>query len=302
MAEFAAPEPAEGEVLVRVEAAALSQLARAQAAGRHYSGATPPFVPGIDGVGRTQDGRRVYFAFPRAPWGSMGEFTTVNAKHIVPLPDGVDTVNFAALANPAMSSWAALTARAGFKRGESVLINGANGASGRLAIQICKLLGAARVVATARNETARNELLALGADAFISLSQPPDRVVSEVSREMAAGIDVVLDYLWGAPAGQVLEGIASAAKSSGAHRLRFVNIGAQAGASLSLASFVVRSTGVELIGSGLGSLSMVSLVEAVAALAAALKDQPLEIDVLGVPLQGVNEHWVTETRSRLVFI
>jgi NADPH:quinone reductase-like Zn-dependent oxidoreductase len=302
LAEFDPPVVAEEEILVRVEAAALSQLARGQASGRHYSSGVPPFVPGADGVGRTEDGRRVYFAFPRAPWGSMGEFTTVDRRYVVPLPEHVDSVAFAALANPAMSSWAALTKRAEFRRGESVLVNGANSASGRLAIRISRILGAGRVVATARNEAARAELLALGADAFISLNQPPEQVASEVSREMAEGIDVVLDYLWGPPAKWVLDGIASCAKSFGARRVRFVNIGELAGATMTLTSHPLRSTQVELIGSGIGSLPKQSLVDSVAEVVAAMKYEPLEMSALVVPIHEVSKHWVSDTKSRLVFM
>ncbi len=301
VAEFDAPVARDGEVLVRVDAAALSQLARGQAAGTHYSSGTLPFVPGADGVGWTENGQRVYFAFPRAPWGSMGEFTTVRKDHLVALPAYIDSVAFAALANPAMSSWAALSRRAGLVRGETVLINGANGASGRLAIRISRILGASRVVVTARSESARAELLALGADAFICLAQGREQVVAEVSREAVEGVDVVLDYLWGHPAEWVLEGVASAAKHARPHRVRFVNVGALAGPSMTLAPSTLRSAPIELSGSGLGSLPTSTLVDAVADIVAALETESLHIPVTGLSIDGVSEYWRTDTKSRLVF-
>ncbi|MGH8466375.1 MAG: quinone oxidoreductase family protein, partial [Pseudomonas sp.] len=175
--ELDAPQALPGEVLVRVRAAALSQLVRAQASGKHYSsGKTLPLVPGADGVGLLADGSRVYFAFPRAPIGAMAEVVAVDARNVVAVPDGIDDITAAAIANPGMSSWAALQERAHFKPGERVLINGAAGTSGRLAIQVAKHLGASRVVATARNPAVEAELRALGADDFIRLDQPAEQL------------------------------------------------------------------------------------------------------------------------------
>ena len=81
-ADFAEPAAGEGEVLVKMRAAALSNLVKGQASGRHYSsGGVLPFVPGADGIGRLEDGQRVYFAFPTAPFGSMAERTVVAAAN-----------------------------------------------------------------------------------------------------------------------------------------------------------------------------------------------------------------------------
>ena len=165
--DFAEPIAGAGRDRITVTAAALSPLARARAAGAHYSvsGAFPAVV-GVDGVGRLDDGRRVYFLLPRAPWGAMAEFAVAPATQIAPLPDGLDDVTAAAIANPGMSSWAAFKERAKLEAGETVLINGATGSAGRLAVQIAKHFGAKRVIATGRNVEA---LQALGADATIAL-------------------------------------------------------------------------------------------------------------------------------------
>ena len=127
---------------------------------------------GADGVGQLEDGTRVYFAFPRAPVGAMAERVAVRGDLTIPLPANLDDITAAALANPGMSSWAALTERCDFRPGESVLINGATGASGRLAVQIARHLGAGRIVATGRRAQMASALTALGADAFIPLEQP----------------------------------------------------------------------------------------------------------------------------------
>lgn len=300
-AEFAAPTPGSDEVRVTVHAAALSQLVRAQAAGRHYSAGAPPFVPGADGVGTLDDGRRVYFAFPPAPVGAMAEQVAVRAECTVELPDTVGDVTAAAIANPGMSSWAALTERAGFKSGETVLINGATGASGRLAIQIAKHLGAARVIATGRNPDHAGKLEALGVDTFIGLDQPAEVLTARFREEIATGVDVVLDYLWGPPAQAFLAAATGHGSSQAARRIRFVNIGSLAGGSIALPAASVRSSGIEILGSGLGSVSHVGLVRAIGALMRALPDTDFAIDAESVPLADVESAWTRETTARLVF-
>src|SRR5579871_3111679 len=147
-ADFAEPVDGEGEVLVTVTASALSNLARGRAAGTHYSaGSVFPFVVGVDGVGRTEDGKRVYFLLPRAPFGAMAERTVVASRQVIALPDGLDDARAAVIANAGMASWAALTERAHLRAGETVLVNGATGASGTLAVKIARHLGAGRVIA-----------------------------------------------------------------------------------------------------------------------------------------------------------
>ena len=144
----------EGEVLLQVRAAALSNLVRSQANGSHYSSITTlPFTPGNDGVGvAAADGARVYFFSPRAPFGSMAEYTVVSRALTIPLPPNIDDAVAAALGNPGLATWGALLGRAKLQPGEAVLINGATGIAGKQAIQVAKYLGASRIIATGRNE------------------------------------------------------------------------------------------------------------------------------------------------------
>jgi NADPH:quinone reductase-like Zn-dependent oxidoreductase len=109
----------------------------------------------------------VYFVLPEAPFGAFAEKCIVKAQHCIPLPDDLDDITAAAIANPGMSAWAALMERAHLKAGETVLVNGANGTGGRLAVQLAKYLGAAKVIATRRNEAELQEVKALGADVAI---------------------------------------------------------------------------------------------------------------------------------------
>ncbi|WP_176511502.1 quinone oxidoreductase family protein [Pseudomonas faucium] len=299
-----APQAAAGEVLVRVRAAALSQLVRAQASGKHYSsGKTLPLVPGADGVGLLEDGTRVYFAFPRAPIGAMAETVAVDARCCVAIPDGIDDITAAAIANPGMSSWSALQERAGFKPGERVLINGAAGASGRLAIQVAKHLGASRVVATARNRAVQAELRELGADAFICLDQPAEQLTAALRDEIRGpGVDIVLDYLWGQPAACILDALGGHASREAAPRVRFVNIGAIAGATLPMNPSVLRGTGLEMLGSGLGSVSNEGLVKVVGQLLKAIKPAGMKVEALAVPLSEVEAAWQRSSAERIVFV
>ncbi|NKF20969.1 quinone oxidoreductase family protein [Solimonas marina] len=300
--EIDAPQAQEGDVLVSTTAAAISQLVRAQAAGKHYSsGKTLPFVPGADGVGRLADGTRVYFAFPRAPIGAMAETVAVAATQCVALPEHVDNVTAAAIANPGMSSWAALEARAQFRAGETVLVNGAAGTSGRLAIQIAKHLGASRIVATARKPDVADELRALGADHFIGLDQSPDKLTAAFRDELYGnGIDVVLDYLWGAPAACLLEAASGHGSAAAQPRVRFVNIGNLAGPTLPLPAGTLRSSGLELMGSGLGSVSYAGLVQVIGKMFAEMASAGLKIDARAVPLADVEAAWKQPSSERIV--
>src|SRR5271156_4109978 len=173
--DFKEPIAADGEVRINVTAAALSNVVRSRASGTHYSSSGDlPFVVGIDGVGRLDDGRRVYFVLPKPPLGSMSERTVVRSGQCVALPDGLDDVTAAAIANPGMSAWAAMKERAKLAAGETVLVNGATGTAGRLAVRIAKYMGAKKVIATGRNVEALKELKTLGADVTIPIGAADD--------------------------------------------------------------------------------------------------------------------------------
>ena len=300
--DSAEPVAQPGEVIVHTRAAALTQLVRAQASGKHYSSGTAPFpfVPGADGVGKLADGRRVYFAFPRPPIGTMAQRVAVKESYCIAVPDELDDVTAAAAANPGMSSWAALSERADLQRGESVLINGATGAAGKLAIQIAKHLGAGRVIATGRNRAVEAELRALGADSFIPLTVAPE-LTEAFRKEIATGIDVVLDYLYGPSAEAFLAAATGHGSGEAARRTRFVNIGSLGGNSIALPAAALRSSGIELTGSGLGSVSNVALIRVIGELMRAIIPAKLQVQAEAVPLERVETTWTTDTAGRVVF-
>jgi NADPH2:quinone reductase len=221
----------------------------------------------------------------------------------VRLPDGLESVTAAAIANPGMSSWVALQFRAKFVAGESVLILGATGAAGRLAVQIAKRLGARRVVAAGRNPVALAALKELGADQVIELEQPREALVAAFRNEIVEhGVDVVLDYLWGAPAESMLAAIAQKGLSHEAPRIRYVEIGQSAGATITLAAATLRSSGVELLGSGFGSASMKDIFAAIAEFFEHAAKTPFATKVRVAALSDVESLWnAPEDGARLVF-
>jgi len=293
---FDEPVPRLDQVLISVTAAALSPTTKSRAAGKHDSF---PFVPGVDGIGRLPDGTRVYFALPEAPFGSMAERAVVKVKHCVRLPDDLDDVTAAAVGNPGMSSWAALKERARLVAGETVLVNGATGTAGRLAVQIAKHLGAKRIIATGRNPEALRLLPAVGADVTISLAQPAE-VLEAAFQELFGrdGVDVVLDYLWGQSAELLIVAAARAGKD--AVPIRYVEVGSASGASISLPSAALRSSALQLMGSGAGSIPIERLIGAVGELMQAVVPGHLRIDTEAIPLAEVEEVWTREGGNRRI--
>jgi NADPH:quinone reductase-like Zn-dependent oxidoreductase len=302
-ATFADPEPTDGAVLVRVHAAALSNLVKGQASGAHYSsGSRLPFVPGYDGVGTLPDGTRVYFFGPPAPFGAMAEWSLASPRRSIPLPDAVDDVTAAALGNPGLASWGALIGRARLQPGESVLVNGATGVAGQQAIQVAKYLGAKRILATGREESMFERLRLLGAGETISLNQSPEALTAAF-RKALDGVDVVLDYLWGPSAECILAAAQGHGAPEGEPRIRYIQIGAISGDPISIRGQWLRSSGVELMGSGLGSLSASAIVEALKTMFVAAATTALRIDTDPTPLSEIESAWNRTMSSgrRIVF-
>jgi NADPH:quinone reductase-like Zn-dependent oxidoreductase len=300
--EFKDPTPAENEKLIHVRAAGLHQLVKAVAAGKHYSG-TPdlPFIPGVDCVGTLDDGSRVYCGFPRRPFGTMAERTVVPAHMCIPLPDGLDDVTAAALGNPGMSAWLSLSWKAKIAPGETVLILGATGSAGQLAVQFAKLLGATRVIAAGRNQAALDGLKALGADATIQLDQPTDALVAAFAAE-AGNVNVVIDYLWGPPTEAFLQALAQQPTLAAGRRVRLVEVGSMAGPNITLPGALLRSQGLEISGSGLGSASLDRIMQAIPEFFALAATGKIKIDTNPTPLSQVESAWTNETKgSRTVF-
>jgi NADPH2:quinone reductase len=249
--EFEEPVAGEGEALVRVLAASLKPVDKQLAAGTHFASpreADLPVICGTDGVGELEDGSRVFFGGCRKPFGAMAETTVVPRAFCFPLPPGIDDDTAAALPNPAVSAWLSLTHRAKLARGETVLVLGATGVTGQLAVQIAKLLGAARVVGVGRNERVLARLGELGAEATIQLDQAADALKEAYLSEMGPGFDVILDYLWGEPTEALLAALTKGEFTVVGKETRLVQVGESAGATIKLPAAVLRSTAVTILG------------------------------------------------------
>lgn len=291
--DFPDPNPREGEVTVHVRAASVKNIDKALARGSHYdSHRELPVVCGIDGAGVLDDGTRVYCGGSRSPYGMMAEQTVVSRRWCLPIPDGVDDITAAALPNPALSSWLPLVWRAHLKAGETVLVLGATGVSGKLAIQIAKHLGAGRVVAAGRNAEVLKTLPDLGADATIGLDQSDQELTAAFIREAShKKFNIVLDYLWGHPTEILLDAVTGHNVLGESNTLRLVEIGEMAGPRISLSAAALRSSGIEIYGSGGGSIPHTAIFEAFPPLWALAAAGKLRIDTVPVPLAEIANAW-----------
>jgi len=288
--------------VVEVVAAALHPRVRSQADGTHYeSDGELPLIPGIDGVGRRSDGSLVYFVLPDTRLGSMAERVTIDLRRSIPMPDSADPITIAAAMNPAMSSWVALRRRAHLQAGQSVLVLGATGSAGRLAVQVAKHLGAARVVAAGRDPEALDALAEQGADAVVSLRGDDAEAAARVG-EAAADVDVVLDYLWGRPAELILPALLTA-RGDRSRALAWVQIGAITGPEIRLPSALLRQADVVVMGSGQGSVSTRGILEELVPLLAEAGSGSFSLDTDVHPLADVERVWGApqDGRRRVVF-
>lgn len=297
--QFPEPIAQEDEVLVHVKAAALKPVDKQIASGSHYASPRAlPVICGMDGAGLLEDGARVYFAGCRPPYGAMAQRAVVSRHHCVPLPDAVDNAIAAALINPGVSAWLTLAHRAKLVRGETVLILGATGVTGKLAIQIAKTLGAGRVVAAGRNEQALSILHELGADATIQLDKPAEDLRKEFAQQAGdTGYNVIVDYVWGRPTEALLDSMTRREFAGITSEARLVQVGESAGQTISLPAAVLRSTALTILGTA-GIPPREALMDAFQQVISRAVSGKLRITVEQVPLQDVESAWQRNSRGR----
>jgi NADPH:quinone reductase-like Zn-dependent oxidoreductase len=287
---FELPEPADEQQLVEVLAAGLHPRVRSGAAGRHYtSSGTLPMVPGVDGVGRRADGTTVYFVVVDDVVGTMAERALVDPGRAIELPAGVDPARVAAAMNPAMSSWVALRRRVPLRDGQAVLVLGATGNAGTMAVQIARLLGAGRVVGAGRDRARLEGLAAAGVDEVVQLTGDPEATATALAAA-AAEVDIVVDYLWGEPAGQAMTALLTA-RADRSRALDWIQIGAIAGPTLELPSVALRSTNLRVQGSGQGSVAPRDYLAELPALVAEIDAGAITVTPRPVPLADVRAAW-----------
>ena len=295
--DIGAPVPEmPGEMLVEVLAAGLHHLTRGRAAGAHYSqSGSPPLVAGVDGVGRDTAGRLRYFVQGPDQHGSMADSTVIDLRRSVALPGDCDPVAVAAAMNPAMASWLALRCRVPFQAGQKVLILGATGSSGRMAVQIARHLGAAQVIAAGRDESTLAGLRELGASDIAQLGD--DRLGA-----LASDVDVVLDFVWGDTAVGIMERMLRQRRDRGMP-LTWVHIGSMAGQAAAIPGALLRGANFQIVGSGHGAVADRAILAELPALVQEITRGTFRIDARAVPLSDVEQAWSrpAEGGARIVF-
>jgi len=284
---FPVPEPGSpDELLVDVLAVGLHPRVRTGASGSHYtSSGTLPMIPGVDGVGRRPDGRLVYFAADDDVLGTMADKALVAQGRSIELPDDVDIAKVAAAMNPAMSSWVALRRRVPIEPGQSVLVLGATGNAGAMAVQVAKLLGAGRVIGAGRDPERLHALTSIGADHVVALAGDDGALAAA-----AAEVDIVIDYVWGEPAQKAIVALLTA-RSDRSRRLDWIQIGAIAGPTIELPSVALRSANFRLQGSGQGAVSTAAYVAELPSLVDEIAAGTIAVTPRTMPLADVERIW-----------
>jgi len=285
------------EILVRVKAVAIKHLDKGKAAGTHYSSDAPKAtgrVIGGDGVCLLEDGTRVY---GMGVSGMLAEKAIIEKRRMVKLPEGLSDTTAAALANAVIGSAMALRFKAAIQPGDVVLINGATGFTGMVAVQIAKHYGAAKVIATGRNVQLLQNLLKLGADEIIGITTDNSAFLSQVKqRHQEKPIDVIIDYLWGCTAELLLSSLMG--QGAFTNKVRFVSVGSMAGDLIQLSAANLRSVDLQLTGSGLGSWSkeQVGLLftEILPQMFQLAADGKLKVETIEVKLADISGLWNLE--------
>ena len=282
-AEFPDPEPLPGHDLLELVGAGLHQVVRSLATGRHYgSSHAYPLVPGVDAVARTADGRLVYTGWPRAPWGTVAERLATPVG--VELPVGADPLAVAAGMNPGMSGWVPLTLHRE-ARGPlgTVLVLGATGMAGRMAVQSAFALGAERVVAAGRDPQALDWLATTGA---VAVSLADDAALANA---LADAPDLVLDYVWGPVAEAAFAALGRRGLGDDTADISYVQIGAVAGRDAAVPATLLRSRRIRISGSGAGSVSTERMIAELPKVAALIADGTLDAPYTAYPLDRIGD-------------
>ena len=300
--EFPAPAPAgDDEMVIDVIAAGLHPRVRSQADGSHYTSTGElPLVPGIDGVGRGADGLLRYFVLPDTRLGAMAEQTVIDTRRSIVLPEDADPIAVAAAMNPAMSSWVALRQRVSFQAGQNVLVLGATGNAGQMAVQVARRLGANQVIAAGRNAGRLAGLPALGATGTVPLDGDAAGVAQRLG-QAAADADVVIDYLWGEPTAAAMVAVVTGRADRG-QPLTWIEIGSVAGPSAAIPSAALRAARLQIVGSGQGSVSTREILAELPALAQEITAGSFVIDARPTSLTEVEQAWADAagTTQRIV--
>ncbi|MFC4534949.1 quinone oxidoreductase family protein [Sphaerisporangium dianthi] len=289
--DFPDPVAGDGEVVIDVKAVAVENVDKAIAAGTHYASEKYigrfPAIPAFDGIGALPDGTLVGFGDIRLPYGALAEKTVVPQGSYMPIPDGIDPVVVAVMAS-AVTAMSMKTA-AGFVPGETVLVQGATGVAGRLAVKVARLLGAGRIIATGRDDDQLREVEAIGADTVINTAVSDEALTQAYLDARGDGYDVVVDYLWGRPSEILLRALVPRSFAFG-KPTRVVQIGESADTEIALAGSSLRTSGVEIYGAAKG-LDPQTMGEVYQQIVTWTRSGELTFDVEKVPLSDIETAW-----------
>lgn len=245
-----------------------------------------PYVPGCEAVGRTADGRIVWLfggSLGRTSDGALAERVAVGDANSVEVPEGADAAAAAGLGIAGLAGWLPFAWRAPLTGGENVLVLGATGSVGLVAVQAAKLLGAGRVVAAGRSAAGLERAADRGADATLRLDGQSDLVTAFKEASGGDGPSYVFDVLWGEPG--------AAAVVAAAPNARIVNLGQAAGATAALSSEAVRFKGLSILGFSVYAVPSNVLAEQYPRLVAHAVAGDIRLDVEQVPLDSVTDAW-----------
>ncbi|MFI9635961.1 zinc-binding alcohol dehydrogenase family protein [Nocardia sp. NPDC051929] len=302
-ADFPDPEQRPGRAPLRLVGAGLHHVVRGLASGRHYgSDHAYPLVPGVDAVALTDDGRLVYTGLARSPWGTMAEWLVTPFE--VELPAGADPLATAAGVNPALSGWMPLTTHRK-ETGElgTVLVLGATGMSGSLAVRAAMSLGAKQVIAAGRDHEALERLRGLGAVTVPLAAATPDAGAATFAAVVAeAQPTLVLDFVWGPVAEATFAALAKGGMDDDGTAIDYVQIGSLAGAEAALPAALLRSRRIRISGSGAGSVSKAAMIAELPEVLARFADGTFDAPYTDYPLSRVAEAWAHQGRTRAVVV
>jgi NADPH2:quinone reductase len=283
-ADFKEPQPDDRHEIVEVLLAGLNPVDLYIAAGL-YGELDLPCVVGREGIARLASGERVYFSAPPAPFGAMAQFAPVDPREVFHVPDGLDEGVAVALGIAGLAAWLPLTRRADLQPGETVLVLGASGVVGQIAVQAAKLLGAGRVVAAARHRPTLEKLLERGADEIVVLEG--DIAAALKAAAGNGGYDVVLDPLYGPSLEAALQATSQFA--------RVVTVGASAGQSATIP--VNELFGRRLSGHSNGFAPLEHRREAYERMAAHALAGEIVVDVKKLPLSDIGTAWALQAKG-----
>jgi NADPH2:quinone reductase len=262
------------------------------ALGRHYAGHPPlPYVPGCEAVGLV-DGRRVWaFGGPLglSRDGGMAEQVAVARSQLFDVPDGAEPALAAALGIAGVAGWMPVAWRAPVREGETVLVLGATGTAGLVAVQAARALGAGRIVAAGRDPRRLERAVESGADVAVRLED--DVELEEAFRDASGGEGpaLVVDFLWGEPARGAVEAAARGA--------RIVQVGQSAAPHATLTSAAIRGKQLELLGYSNYGVPREELGREYARLVERAVGGEIRLDLETVPLQDVARAWQEQSEG-----